>query len=421
MERNTIYTSNASLNKVKKKGTMHASTVIAIICTIFLKHVYCSVLDDLTSILENTPEDGRLQFPGLAEKYGYNCTAHNVTTEDGYILTMFHIQGNKSKPIFLQHGFLDSSDTFIIRGNVSLVAYLASKGYDIWLGNMRGNMYSRAHTTLDPDGLKFWEFSFHEIALYDVPAMIDYILDNTGQEKLPVIAHSEGTTLFYVVGSIMPEYSDKFTVVICYAPVAYIHNAEKPVFPMVSMTVGSVVSEVLTVFDHGELLRNSSILVSLIRDVCTVEAVGYALCAEGFASVVFGRDEDQLEPEFFKIAINHVPCGTSVKNFMHLQQLVDRREFAQYDYGVIKNLQIYKSSNPPQYELSKVNIKIALVVGLGDRLADYDDIQLLRQQLPEVVEYYEMSREEFNHVDFVWGRNNTELFEYTQSVLNQYG
>jgi hypothetical protein len=54
---------------------------------------------------------------------------------------------------------------------------MVKNGFDVWLGNNRGNSFSRSHQKLDPNtNNKFWEFSFVELGDFDTPAMIDYVL-----------------------------------------------------------------------------------------------------------------------------------------------------------------------------------------------------------------------------------------------------
>lgn len=59
--------------------------------------------------------------PELIKKYKYDAEVHEVTTSDGYILQMHRITGGPKSPpqkgktpVFLMHGLLDASSTWII-------------------------------------------------------------------------------------------------------------------------------------------------------------------------------------------------------------------------------------------------------------------------------------------------------------------
>lgn len=132
------------------------------------------------------------------------------------------------------HGLLASSACWVVmRPEISLAYALSDLGYDVWMGNARGNMYSRKHISLNPDGKRserkqFWEFSWHEIGYYDLPAMIDYTLKKTGYKKLHYIGHSQGTTSFFVMASERPDYNDKILTMQALAPVAFMSNLRSP-------------------------------------------------------------------------------------------------------------------------------------------------------------------------------------------------
>ena len=53
-------------------------------------------------------------------------------------------------------------------------------GFDVWLGNSRGNTYSRNHTVWSAEQAEFWQFSWDEMAGSDLTATIDYITTVTG-------------------------------------------------------------------------------------------------------------------------------------------------------------------------------------------------------------------------------------------------
>lgn len=133
---------------------------------------------------------------------------------------------------------------------------LHDAGFDVWLYNARGTTPSRRHETLHTWRAKFWDFSLHEIAIGDLPATIDFVLKNTGQPQVgstasvlvrteirvtfnvhPVsrpqlhyVGYSQGSTLFFILGSERPEYMEKVKSFVALAPVAYLRDVRS--FPL---------------------------------------------------------------------------------------------------------------------------------------------------------------------------------------------
>ena len=80
---------------------------------------------------------------------GYRSETHVVMTEDDYILHVHRITGQPGAPVvFLQHGLEDSSATWVLAGpeHGAPAFRLAEQGYDVWLGNFRGNSYNSLHS-----------------------------------------------------------------------------------------------------------------------------------------------------------------------------------------------------------------------------------------------------------------------------------
>nr|CAD7417253.1 unnamed protein product [Timema poppensis] len=93
------------------------------------------------------------------------------------------------------------------------------------------------HISLDTDSADYWDFSWHENGFYDLPAMIDHIRSQTGQDKIYYIGHSMGTTGFYVMGSMRPEYNDKIRAMFSLAPIAYMSHMTSPFLQLISQYI----------------------------------------------------------------------------------------------------------------------------------------------------------------------------------------
>ena len=80
--------------------------------------------------------------------------------------------------------YLHYSSWLVNLPNQSLPYILADEGFEVWLGNIRGNTYSRSHTLLSADSRTYWLFSWDHFAKYDLPAMLNYISTKSGNDKV---------------------------------------------------------------------------------------------------------------------------------------------------------------------------------------------------------------------------------------------
>ena len=61
--------------------------------------------------------------------------------------------------------------------------------------------------------------------------------------------------------------------------------------------------------------------------------------------------------------------------------MIDSKAFRPYDYGSGENVKRYGTKVPPEYDLTKIDVPIALFSGSQDKLADPTDVALLKKQL----------------------------------------
>ncbi|XP_049881144.1 lipase 3-like [Pectinophora gossypiella] len=357
-------------------------------------------------------EDAYLNISQLVNKYGYDFEEHFVTTQDGYILALHRIPG-KGLPVLLVHGILLSSDDFVVAGPRSALAYyLASQGYDVWLANARGNKHSKRHVTLSPNQSEFFNFSWDEIGRYDIPANIDYILNVTGQQKLSYVGYSQGNTAFFVMCSEFPEYNDKITVKIALSPIAFFSRLFSP---FVRFLFKINYFETQQAIGQPEFLPNSF----LTSPICTQIPAMKFICSNIFNYLVFGFDRAQLNVTNLPVIFNHTPAGCSSKQFIHYKQVLNSGKFRRFDYGREGNMALYGMRFPPNYRLNRVTAPVALTYSFSDWWSSYVDVLKLRQNLPNVVDFHEVTQ--YNHLSYLYAQNvRPKVYERVLDLIRRY-
>ncbi|KAI5734684.1 hypothetical protein M8J77_009460 [Diaphorina citri] len=349
----------------------------------------------------------------LIQSFGYPVEKHIIESGDGFLLNMFRIPNQDGPAVLITHGLLLATDFWVLRGPKHDLAFmLADRGYDVWLADTRGNYYSHKHTIFEETDAKFWDFSFDENGFFDLPALIDYILiRKPGQSRIFYIGHSLGTTMFFAMCNTRPEYNDKIHLMIGLAPAAYF---DKLLFlpdnasARTARYVRNALKKSSDVLRTYEVLPRNRAAVTTTKTFCGPNAITLPLChfiISAFFGVSPPGDMSQVEKRYVANFTSVIPAGTSFRTFDHLMQLALARKFQHYDFGPKGNLERYGSRNVPQYDLAKVTVPVALFYSVSDMLIAPKNVDRTASELPNLVSVDKVTVPNFNHLDFIWGKD----------------
>ncbi|XP_078170814.1 lipase 1 isoform X1 [Carex rostrata] len=330
---------------------------------------------------------------------GYPCTEHTVETKDGFILSVQNIPYGKNAlrkkrgpPVYLQHGLFQGGDAWFINSCEQSLGYiLADNGFDVWVGNVRGTRWSKNHASYNVHDKEFWDWSWQELAQYDLLATLSYINLET-QSKVIYVGHSQGT-IMGLAAFTMPEIAELIHSAALLCPISYLNHLTSR---FVRRALALHIDQMLEIMGIHQLNFRSNMGVQILDSLCDDEHID---CSNLLSSITGSNCcFNSSRVEYY---LEYEPHPSSTKNLRHLFQMIRKGTFAKYDYGWWGNLQRYGASHPPSFDLNDIPDSLPLWIGYGglDALADVTDVKHTLSELRSEPELLYLDN--YGHIDFI--------------------
>ncbi|XP_054263930.1 lipase 3-like [Macrosteles quadrilineatus] len=339
----------------------------------------------------------------------FQAEEHRIVTEDGYLLVIHRIPPStrlaNGRVVIYFHGLFGSSTDIVIRGRDKGLGFLMSlAGFDVWLPNLRGSADSQLTVNVTKDNP--WDFSWDENALYDFPAIIDYVLAVSGSSKVSIVGLSMAGNVVLGGLSLRPEYNQKLSGAVFLAPTSrlkYTRSIVKRAAPHWRWVYRLIKDSGVSWIPFMRV----DVFHRFMAWMCSLPHVGPFLCASlmfSTESIVFTIEKDLLQKVFA-----HYPHPGSTKSVVHFLQIMNSGRFCMFDYGPEDNMLRYNRSTPPEYDLSSVDIPVAIFYSHWDTMVSYQDVEWLASQLKNTILAYSVPKYKFAHLSFMWDPNIDSL------------
>jgi lysosomal acid lipase/cholesteryl ester hydrolase len=366
-------------------------------------------------------------FVELCELNGYLAEEHVVQTKDGYFLGLHRLAYRKGeegikvnsgrhsiqkKVIFCMHGLLMNSEVWVCQTDKErcLPFLLVNQGYDVWLGNNRGNKYSKKSTRFAPTDVEFWSFSIDQFAFSDIPDSISYILETTRQPSLSYIGFSQGTAQAFASLSIHPILNEKVDVFVALAPAMSPPGLSSG---LVNSLVRASPNFIFLAFGRRSILSSAPMWEAILYPPIFVRLVDMG------TRFLFGWHNDNMSPHQKLAAYPHLYSFTSTKSVVHWFQIIRNGKFQMYDdeiqgpFSLSDSAKYYKVAKFPT---RNIRTPIVLVYGGSDSLVD---INVMLKELPKHTEVKEIPH--YEHLDFLWANDvDRQVFPLVFDALERY-
>lgn len=405
-------------------------------------------------------------FNEIVTASGYRAREHVVTTRDGYLLVVHKLEKenhpvsntyNPKTVIYMHHGLLTNSELWVLGSTKekTLPYLLVDAGYEVYLGNNRGNKYSRKHLKLSASDPQFWDFSLDEFSYFDIPDTIEYIqnlyrykertsalgISGTGSERLLIpdetgsltpnsflnssstlenyqtpdiveviyIGFSQGCSQLIASLSLYPELNSKIKLFIGLSPAIIPLNLNHPIFKLIVNQTAADNSFLYSLFGRRAIMSSVSFWSTVFG------AKFYERIVDRSLTLLFGWTGLNISEEQKQLGYPHMFSNSSVKSLLHWFQIIKAGRFQMFDEtcscGLTKLCSLSSKSKEignrvtPFPITDHLNVPMHLFYGDSDILVDIgktkslivDNNPLMKDKLRvELCSGYE-------HMDTLWG------------------